>query len=159
MVVVVATGTPPSDDALNFHARAAITAAFCKSAGPDTARAEVTFPCSLIVTSTATAPPCRASLAADGYTGSTLFTAPPSTTPGDCRTALGGGSAGRVVPIGTPTGTPAGVPFSVPVRLSEPTAVRGGDGDGLSVTFTGSLAGCAGTGGSFLFASGSGLCR
>jgi hypothetical protein len=66
IVVLVVTGTPPSVEGLNFHARAAATAAFLKSKGPESARAEVTFPCSLIVTSTATEPACRACFAAAG---------------------------------------------------------------------------------------------
>src|SRR5262245_49322789 len=105
-MLVVLTGVPPMVAGLNFHAHEAAIAAFRSSGGPERARDEVTFPCSLTLTSTVTTPLCCVCRADGGYDGWTLLTATAGTTPGDDLTVLGGGS-------GLVGGGSAGLPAAI----------------------------------------------
>src|SRR5260370_32760838 len=111
------TGCPESFVGVNFDARAAATAAACKSGWPDTACAAITLPFSSISTCTLTAPAACALLAIAGYGGVTRCTAFPLSTPpgiGPCGVGFrrgGGGSSlisalvgtHMIFPIPTPT--------------------------------------------------------
>src|SRR5215510_2389247 len=91
-MLVVLTGVPPMLAGLNFQPHEAAIAAFRRSGGPERARADVTFPCSLMITSTVTTTLCCVCLADGGYDGWTRLTAIAGTTPGEDLTVLGGGS-------------------------------------------------------------------
>src|SRR6185503_7335365 len=91
------TGCPESLVGVNFDARAAATAAACKSGCPETACAVTTLPFSSISTCTCTEPEACALRAIAGYGGVTRRTALPLSTPpeiGARGVGLGVGAGG-----------------------------------------------------------------
>src|SRR5262245_38563611 len=135
------TGTPSSVIGLNLKARAAVSAAPASIPGPEVARAETTFPCSFIPSSTVTVPVIWADRAACGYTGSTLLmTSPPAITAALLAVGPGvggGGAAGRS--WASAPGATLGPPTVPGAALTGPTT-GGGVGLGCCVCWT---TGCA----------------
>src|ERR1044071_7873830 len=123
------TGSPSRVVGGNCHWRAASTAALCNSGWPEIARADEMIPCSLIITSTETAPLTFAALAIAGYTGFTLFIAEDISTPPALRMVLTP-SAASLLEAGGGVGRSGGSIGTTRISADSPRGGGGGGGGG-----------------------------